>query len=58
MTDKPAAAKVLLAPEVKDVVLATGSETAGTPTADANAIMRDETAMWAKVIKTVGVKIE
>ena len=50
--------KILQMPEVKDAVLATGSETAGIPTAEANTIMRDETAMWAKVIKTVGVKIE
>ena len=51
-------AKVLRMPEVKDVVLAGGSETAGTPLRETNEIVRDETAMWAKVIKTVGVKVE
>jgi homospermidine synthase len=28
------------------------------PQQETNAIVRDETAMWAKVIKTVGVKVE
>jgi tripartite-type tricarboxylate transporter receptor subunit TctC len=50
--------KVLRLQEVKDPVLATGSETAGNPPQEANAIVRDETAMWAKLIKTVGVKVE
>ncbi len=52
------AAKVLRLPEVKDVVLAGGSEISGNPPREANAIVRDETAMWAKVIKAAGVKIE
>ncbi len=51
-------AKVLQLPEVKDVVLAGGSEIAGTPPKETNAIVRAETAMWAKLIKTVGVKVE
>jgi tripartite-type tricarboxylate transporter receptor subunit TctC len=50
--------KVLKIPEVKDAVLATGSETAGIASQEANAIVREETAMWAKLIKTVGVKVE
>ncbi len=50
--------KVLKIPEVKDAVLATGSETGGIAPPEANAIVRDETAMWAKLIKTVGVKVE
>ena len=51
-------AKILRMQEVKDVVLASGSETAGNPPHEANAMMRDETAMWSKLIKTVGVRAE
>jgi hypothetical protein len=43
---------------VRDAILATGSEAAGTPSRETNTIVRDETAMWAKLIKSVGVKIE
>ena len=50
--------KVLRLQEVKDVVLGGGAETAATTVQEANAIVRDETAMWAKLIKTVGVKVE
>ncbi len=51
-------AKVLRLPEVKDLVLGMGAETVGNPPQEANAIVREETAMWAKVVKTTGVKIE
>lgn len=51
-------AKILQQREVKDLVVAGGAETAGNPPEEARAIVRDETAMWAKVVKTVGVKVE
>jgi tripartite-type tricarboxylate transporter receptor subunit TctC len=51
-------AKVLQMPEVKELALGVASETVGNAPREANAIVRDETAMWAKVVKTVGVKIE
>jgi tripartite-type tricarboxylate transporter receptor subunit TctC len=51
-------AKVLKLQEVRDAVLATGSETSGISSRDTAAIVREETAMWAKLIKNVGVKIE
>ena len=51
-------AKVLRMPEVKELALGVASETVGNPPREANAVVRDETAMWAKVVKTVGVKIE
>ena len=50
--------KILRLPEVKDVIFASGSETAGNSPQELNAIVRDETAMWAKLIKAVGVKVE
>jgi tripartite-type tricarboxylate transporter receptor subunit TctC len=52
------AAKVMHMPEVRDVVLASGSETVGNTPAELSKAMRDETAMWANVIKKVGVKME
>jgi tripartite-type tricarboxylate transporter receptor subunit TctC len=51
-------AKILRMPEVKELALGVASETVGNPPREANQIVRDETAMWAKVVKTVGVKIE
>ena len=51
-------AKVLRVPEVKELVLGAGAETGGISPQAANAIVREETAMWAKVVKTAGVKIE
>lgn len=51
-------AKVLKLQEVRDAVLATGAETSGIAPRETAAIVRDETAMWAKLIKNVGVKIE
>jgi tripartite-type tricarboxylate transporter receptor subunit TctC len=51
-------AKILRLPEVKELALGVASETVGNPPREANAIVREETAMWGKVVKTVGVKIE
>jgi tripartite-type tricarboxylate transporter receptor subunit TctC len=51
-------AKILRQPEVKELALGVASETVGNSPREANAIVRDETAMWAKVVKTIGVKIE
>jgi tripartite-type tricarboxylate transporter receptor subunit TctC len=51
-------AKVLRVPEVKDVLLASGSEPSDKSTEEIRALVRTETAMWAKVIKTTGIKIE
>lgn len=50
--------KVLSMQEVKDLVLTAGSETAPTPTAETQAKMAAETAMWAKVVKSAGIRIE
>jgi len=50
--------KIMRMPKVKEYVLATGAESAGTPPDEARAIVRSETAMWAKVVKTAGVKVE
>ena len=52
------AVKVMAMQEVKDAVLLSGSETVGNTAAELGKIMHDENAMWAKVIKTVGVKVE
>jgi tripartite-type tricarboxylate transporter receptor subunit TctC len=49
---------VLRVPEVKDVLLASGSEPSDKSTEEIRALVRTETAMWAKVIKTTGIKIE
>jgi hypothetical protein len=45
-------------PEVKETVLASGSETVGSTAAALAKIMRDENAMWSKIIKSIGVKVE
>ena len=50
--------KILRIPEVKELVLNGGSETSGLSTAETRAKVRDETAMWAKVVKSTGIKIE
>ena len=51
-------AKVLRLPEVKDLVMGMGTEPGGTPPKEANAIVREETAMWAKVVKSAGIRID
>jgi tripartite-type tricarboxylate transporter receptor subunit TctC len=52
------AVKVMAMPEVKETVLASGAETVGNTSAELARIMHAENAMWAKVIKSVGVKME
>ena len=52
------AVKVLRLPEVKEHVLAGGSEISGIPTEEARAKVRREIAMWAQVVKAAGIKIE
>jgi tripartite-type tricarboxylate transporter receptor subunit TctC len=50
--------KVLGMREVKEHVLAGGSETSGIPTEKARAKIRDEIAMWAKVVKAASIKLD
>ena len=50
--------KALRVPEVKELVLAGGSEISDKSIVEMRAKVRIETAMWAKVIKATGVKIE
>ena len=52
------AVKVLRMPEVKDYVLAGGSDVSGLPTEEARAKIQREIAMWAKVVKAAGIKVE
>ncbi len=52
------AVKVLQMPEVKEYVLAGGSETSGISTEQSRAKVRREIVMWAKVVKAAGIKIE
>ena len=51
-------ARIMHLPDSKERVLAGGAESAGTPPDEARAIVRNETAMWAKVVKTSGIKVE
>ena len=50
--------KVLRRPDVNELVLAGGSETVGIPIEESRTRIRNETAMWAKVVKSTGIKIE
>lgn len=50
--------KILRRPDVNELVLAGGSETVGNPIEEARKIVRNETAMWAKVVKSTGIKVE
>jgi tripartite-type tricarboxylate transporter receptor subunit TctC len=50
--------KVLRMQEVKDLVLTAGSETIPTDMAETRQKVAAETAMWAKVVKTAGIRIE
>jgi tripartite-type tricarboxylate transporter receptor subunit TctC len=52
------AVKVLRLPEVKEYVLAGGSEISGISTEESRAKVRREIAMWAKVVKAAGIKVE
>jgi tripartite-type tricarboxylate transporter receptor subunit TctC len=51
-------ARIMRMPDVKERVLAGGAESSGIPPEEARAIVRNETAMWAKVVKTAGLKVE
>ena len=51
-------AKILRRPDVSELVLGGGSETSGIPIEEARALVRRETAMWAKVVKSTGIKVE
>ncbi len=51
-------ARIMHLPDVKERVLAGGAESSGIPPDEARAIVRNETAMWAKVVKTASVKVE
>ena len=50
--------KVLRLPDVKELVLGAGSETSGISPEETRAKVRTETAMWANVVKSTGIKIE
>lgn len=50
--------KVLQRPDVNELVLGSGSEVSGIPIAEMRARVSKETAMWAKVVKSTGIKIE
>jgi tripartite-type tricarboxylate transporter receptor subunit TctC len=49
---------VLRLPDVKELVLGAGSETSGISPEETRAKVRTETAMWANVVKSTGIKIE
>jgi tripartite-type tricarboxylate transporter receptor subunit TctC len=51
-------AKIMKTKEVHDLVVASGSETAFTTPTETQGLLRDEGAMWAKVIKATGIKGE
>jgi tripartite-type tricarboxylate transporter receptor subunit TctC len=50
--------KVLKQQDVRDTVQATGAETLGISPRETSALVREETLMWSRLIKNVGVKIE
>jgi tripartite-type tricarboxylate transporter receptor subunit TctC len=51
-------ARIMHLPDSKERVLAGGAEPSGMPPDEAREMVRMETAMWAKVVKTAGVKVE
>lgn len=51
-------AKILKMPEVRDAVAVGGSEPGGTTPAETQKNVREESAMWDKLIKTLGVKLD
>lgn len=51
-------AKILKMPEVRDAVATGGSEPGGATPAETQKLVRDESAMWDKLIKTLGVKLD
>ena len=50
--------KIMKMKEVHDLVVSSGSEVAYTTPKETQGLLRDEGAMWAKVIKTTGIKGE
>jgi len=50
--------RIMRLPDVKERVLAGGAEPSGMPPDEARELVRAETAMWAKVVKSAGVKVE
>lgn len=50
--------KIMRRPDVNDLVLASGSEVSAISTAESQMRVREETAMWAKVVKSTGIKVE
>ena len=50
--------KIMNMKEVKDIVFSGGSEVATTSPKETQALLRDEGAMWAKVIGKLGIKAE
>jgi tripartite-type tricarboxylate transporter receptor subunit TctC len=51
-------AKIMRRPDVNDLVLASGSEVSAISTTESQTRVREETAMWAKVVKSTGIKVE
>jgi tripartite-type tricarboxylate transporter receptor subunit TctC len=51
-------AKILKMPEVRDAVAVGGSEPGGATPEETNRLIREESAMWSKLIKTLGVKVD
>jgi tripartite-type tricarboxylate transporter receptor subunit TctC len=51
-------ARIMHLPDSKERVLAGGAEPSGMPPDQAREMVRTETAMWAQVVKTAGVKVE
>ena len=49
---------VLRMPEVEELVRGAGSETSGMSPDETRETVRTETAMWAKVVKSTGIKVE
>ncbi len=50
--------KILRRPDITELVLTGGSEVGGASIEESRKIVRDETAMWAKGVKSTGVKVE
>jgi tripartite-type tricarboxylate transporter receptor subunit TctC len=50
--------KVLGHPEVKERLAANGARSVGSTPADFEAFIRKEMAVWSKVIRTAGIRIE
>jgi tripartite-type tricarboxylate transporter receptor subunit TctC len=51
-------AKVVKLPEVRDRMLALGGEIVASSPADLGAWVREQTASWAKVVRTANIKVE